>query len=228
MKACPTNAISSTWGQAGQKIKRRCFVDEETIAARDSQASVSLTRKTVFYGLVSIITALASLVGTVYVGLFTNMKAFMTVDLYQEMNSMYLVTFLLWSIASVMLLFTGIFAVRSRKDTEAIISIKEKARIALFFGIAGIPFMIGGIVLNVETLMSYFQPALFSASFFAAIPLALILSGILRRFARDEQAGETPRAGRKAAWVIWSVLYVLNIAVTPALLALLYSLTLVA
>ena len=185
-------------GQAGQKIKRRCFVDEETIAARDSQASVSLTRKTVFYGLVSIITALASLVGTVYVGLFTNMKAFMTVDLYQEMNSMYLVTFLLWSIASVMLLFTGIFAVRSRKDTEAIISIREKARIALFFGIAGIPFMIGGIVLNVETLMSYFQPALFSASFFAAIPLARILSGILRRFARDEQAGETPRAGRKA------------------------------
>jgi len=42
----------------------------------------------------------------------------MTIDFYQSMNCLYIVTFLLWTIATVLLLLTGVFAVRYRKDPE--------------------------------------------------------------------------------------------------------------
>ena len=47
-------------------------------------------------------------------------------------------TGLLWTIGSVILVFTGIFAILGRRDPERIKTIPEKARAALIFGIAGL------------------------------------------------------------------------------------------
>ena len=229
IKACPMEAISSTWGQVAQKIRSRCFVDEEAGASVPAPTldgvSSSLTKKTMFYGIVTIITGLLVMYGNLVAGLFGNMNSRMTVDVYQEMNGLYILTFLLWTIASVLLLLTGIFAVRFRKDPEAIMSIVEKVKVALYFEIAGLLVSIVGAVMDLGTFMLYFQPALFAASFFIGVPIAVCMGKVLRSSVCRVRDGESPGRGKSAAWGILSVLYVLNLSLAPVILIFIYQLT---
>lgn len=225
MKACPMEAISSTWGQTAQKIKSRCFVDEDTKAIEAEQAPLEahsiLTKRTTFFGVVTIITGLLALFGIGYAGLFLNIDSRLTVDVYQEMNGLYILAFLLWTIADVLLLLTGIFALRHRRDPEAISSIVEKVKIALCFELAGLLVTAVGIALDVKSIMAYFQPALYGASFFLGVPIATRLGAILRRDARSFKEGESTEKPKRASWVVLAILYILNLALAPIILGIL-------
>lgn len=229
MKACPTGAISSTWGLAAQKIKSRCFVDEETAAPAPAPdlngVSTSLTKKTVFYGVVTILTGLMSLIGTLIFGLFGGFTSRLSIDLYQSMNSLYIVSFLILTIAAAILLLTGLYAIRFRRDPEAIRSIVEKVKAALYFEIAGIVVCIIGIALDMGTFMLYFEPDLFAVSLFIGVPIAVCMSAVLRRAVPAEADGGVPakNTGRNAAWGILSVLAILNLFISPVVLVALNS-----
>ena len=65
MGACPAGAIESTWHKTGQKIKRRCFIDDgdmlpARITAPDTDLSVS-SRKPIFLGILMIIAGAGNL-----------------------------------------------------------------------------------------------------------------------------------------------------------------------
>ena len=226
MSACPVGAISSTWGQTAQKVKSRCFVDEETAAgAASGEASKSVAGKTVFYGVLTIITGLLTVTGNFYFGLFSNMKSLLTVDLYQEMNSLYLLTFLLWTIASVLLVIAGIYAIRKRRDTEAALSAVEKARAALWFEIAGLVVAVVGIAMDLGTVMLYFEPSLMTTPFFIGVPIAVWMGAALRKDARIENEGENAKGGRKGLWIFLTILWFLNLLMLPAILAGIYKMS---
>ena len=225
MSACPTGAISSTWGQTGQKIKNRCFIDEETAATASSGgSSLPLARKTAAYGVMTLVTGLVTIVGNCYVGLISSMKSLLTVDIYQEMNNLYLLTFLLWTIASVLLSIAGIYAIRHRNDPEAALSAAEKAKAALLFELAGLVVAVVGIIMDLRTLSIYFQPSLLTTPFFFGVPIAVWLGAFLRKTACMEIDGESPGRGRRALWIFLILLWVLNLLMLPLILISLYSL----
>jgi len=142
------------------------------------------------------------------------------------MNCLYIVTFLLWTIATALLLLTGVFAVLYRRDPEKIRSLAEKVRIALFFEIAGLLVAIAGIVMDMGTLMSYVNPAIYAVSFFLGVPIALCMGSVLRRSVCSETGGEVSGrgTGRNISWIILSVLYVLNLIAFVVVLVWLSSL----
>lgn len=222
MKACPTGAISSTWGKAAQKIKKRCFVDEEEMPAA-SAASGSLEKRTVFFGILTVATGLITMYGTLVMGLFYNMLSFLTIDLYYEMNSLYLVTFFLWSIGSIILVVSGVYAIMHRKDPEAISSLAEKTGAAFMFELAGLPLIIIGIVKDPGTLMAFLEPSLFSPSFFFGVPLAGALAKILSGCAKSEKSGEESGNKSRLLWALLSFLYIINLTFLPILLTALNS-----
>jgi len=230
IKACPAGAISSTWGQTAERIKSRCFVDDETEvsvpAPGSNGVSESLTKKTLFYGIMTIITGLPAVLGIMFLGVYGNMQSRMTIDFYQSMNCLYIVTFLLWTIATVLLLLTGVFAVRYRKDPETIKSLAEKVKAALFFEIAGFLVSIAGIAMDMGTVMSYVNPAIYALPFFLGVPIAACMGSVLRRSACIGTGGEVSGkgTGRNIFWIILSVLYVLNLCAFVAVLAALQSL----
>ena len=226
MNACPAGAISSTWRQTGQKIKSRCFVDEEMSAAASSGGySLPLARKTAVCGVMTLITGLVTIIGNCYVGLISNMHSLLTVDAYQEMNAMYLLTFFLYTIASALLMIAGIYAIWHRKDPEAALSAVEKAKAALWFEIAGLVVSIIGIIMDPGTLMLYFQPSLLTLPFFFGVPIAVWMGAFLRKAAFMEKEGESVGKGRMAKWIFLITLWILNLLMMPLILAGLHSLT---
>lgn len=225
MSACPVGAISSTWGQTGQKIKKRCFVDEETAATADSSgSSLPLARKTAVYGVMTLITGLVTIIGNCYVGLISNMMSLLTVEVYQEMNNLYLLTFLLWTIASVLLVIAGIYAIRHRNDPEAALSAVEKAKAALWFEISGLVVSVVGIIMDLGTLMLYFQPSLLTTPFFVGVPIAVWMGAFLRKDVCRERDGKTSEKGRMALWIFLILLWILNLLMLPLILTGLHSL----
>ena len=226
MSACPVGAISSTWGQTGQKIKNRCFVDEETAAtAASSGSSLPLARKTAVYGVMTLITGLVTIIGNCYVGLISNMMSLLTVEVYQEMNNLYLLTFLLWTIASVLLVIAGIYAIRHRNDPEAALSAVEKAKAALWFEITGLVVSVVGIIMDLGTLMLYFQPSLLTTPFFVGVPIAVWMGAFLRKDACRERDGKNSGRGRMVLWIFLILLWILNLLMLPLILTGLHSLT---
>ena len=187
--------------------------------------SASLTKKTVFYGIVTILTGLMSLIGTLIFGLFGGFTSRLTIDFYQNMNSLYIVSFLILTIAAAILLLTGLYAIRFRRDPEAIRSIVEKVKAALYFEIAGIVVCIIGVALDMGTFMLYFKPDLFAVSLFIGVPIALCMGAVLRRAVPAAAEGGVPAKNtrRSAAWGILSVLAVLNLFVSPVVLVVLNS-----
>ena len=225
MSACPVGAISSTWRQTGQKIKSRCFVDEETSATVTADgSSQTLVKKTALYGILTIITGLVTVVGNFYFGLFSNMKSLLTVDIYQEMNALYLLTFLLWTIASVLLVIAGIYAIQHRNDPESALSAAEKAKVALCFEITGLVVAVVGIIMDLGTAMLYFNPSILTTPFFVGVPIAIWMGAFLKKVACMEKDGESAGKGMKALWIFLISLWILNLLMLPVILAGLYQL----
>lgn len=104
-------------------------------------------------------------------------------------------------------------------------SIVEKVKVALYFEIAGLLVSIVGAVMDLGTFMLYFQPALFAASFFIGVPIAVCMGKVLRSSVCRVRDGESPGRGKSAAWGILSVLYVLNLSLAPVILIFIYQLT---
>ena len=225
MSACPVGAISSTWGQTAQKVKSRCFVDEETVVeAAAGGFSKAITGKTALYGVMTVITGLVTVAGNFYFGLFSNMQSLLTVDIYQEMNALYLLTFLLWTIASVLLVIAGIYAIRNRRDPEAALSAAEKAKAAFWFEIAGLVVAVTGIVMDLRTVMLYFEPSLVTTPFFIGVPIAVWMGKALRKDARMEKDGESS-GKRRTLWIILTLLWILNLLMLPLVLSGIYKLS---
>ena len=192
-----------------------CFVPDGLSSGGSSQ---SLAGKTMVYGIMTAITGLVTVVGNGFAGLITDMRSLLTIDVYQDMNYMYLITFLLWTTASVLLTISGIYAIRHRNDPEAALSAVEKAKAALWFEIAGLVIALVGIITSPGTFMLYFGPSLLTAPFFLGVPIAVWMGAFLKKDACMERDGEIARRGRMVLCIFLITLWTLNILLMPVVL----------
>ncbi|MBR2682740.1 MAG: 4Fe-4S binding protein [Atopobiaceae bacterium] len=153
MAACPTGAISSTWGKMGQTVKSRCFVDDEDIAnAAAAPATTSVVRPgTIRYlGILMLVGGLVGFATCCYFGLYKDFLYRMTVAKLEHVGMASLVLGSMKLIATTIVAFTGFFLIRNANDAEKVKTASEKVRIAFILYLLGIVAFVIGLAFDVN------------------------------------------------------------------------------
>ena len=151
--ACPTGALSSTWGKMGHSIKSHCFVDDEPIAeiakAPATRSSVS-PRVIRYVGILMLAGGLVAIATGCYFGLYSDFFNRMTVAKLDHLGpgSLFLGSAKL--LAAGMVTFTGLFLLRNANDAEKAKSAKEMTLIALVLYVLGIVVFIVSLIIDVN------------------------------------------------------------------------------
>lgn len=215
MAACPTGAIESTWGRVGQKIKSRCFRDDgDNLPARrtetETTASVSAGEgseltvsrgKPIFLGILMLFAGAISLLLSVLMPVVSNLSSHFLIDIYQDTNVASVFMGILWCVASVIVIMTGVYTIRYRELPERLLSINEKLRAAWIIALIGVAIGAAGVVANIKTLSGFFTPLLLNQFIYAWVPVLMLQVWMMCR--------ETE--GKKCSRVLWVILSIVNI-----------------
>ena len=127
--ACPKEAISSTWGKTRASVINRCFIDDTNMVS-NSEAAVTprfVETSAIFLGI--------SLIMSSIVGVFFSIVELYTTITYPVIHQiysmpMYGIPYIVLSLAAFIMMFlTGIYVIRYRKDSDRLLSVKEKGRL---------------------------------------------------------------------------------------------------
>lgn len=195
--ACPTGAIESTWGRTGRKVQARLCV-EDTAKAGGEQALNTAPGNAIFLGIVMITGALSCLIMAI-INLHLMFSQHEIADVYRSIVPTYIGFQILWLTACVMVLFTGIYALRYRNEPVRLLSLGEKIRIAVLLAILGVVVGVLSALLDIRVVGTLFTPVFLEWYVIIGIPLLLPLCGLLRRKLEGKKAPQ-------AAWVIGSIL----------------------
>lgn len=214
MAACPAGAIESTWHKTGQKIKRRCFIDDgdvlpvraaaygpapEVSAAEGVTLSVS-RGKPVFLGILMLIAG----VSTFYVAADYASSIFVShfmIDLYRDANLGTAAMCILWSVSAVIVFLTGVYTIRFRELPERLLSVNEKLRAAWIIAVIGLVTGIAGVIASPVLLGGMITPVLFNTFIFAWIPVLMFQVWLMCR----------EIDGRKSSQILWWIMSIINI-----------------
>lgn len=230
MAACPTGAIESTWGRMGQKIKSRCFRDDgDILPARKKEAettayvpsdediALSVSRgKAVFLGILMLIAGAISLILSVLMPVVSNLSSHFLIDIYQDTNVASVFMGILWCVASVIVILTGVYTIRFRKLPERLTSINEKLRAAWIIALIGVAIGAAGAVANIKTLSSIFTPMLLNPFIYACVPVLMLQ---VRMMCRETE-------GKKCSRGLWAIMSIVNILLALSTLLVLIILNL--
>ncbi len=230
MAACPTGAIESTWGRMGQKIKSRCFRDDgDILPARKKEAettayvpsdegiALSVSRgKAVFLGILMLIAGTISLILSVLMPVVSNLSSHFLIDIYQNTNVASVFMGILWCVASVIVILTGVYTIRFRKLPERLTSINEKLRAAWIIALIGVAIGAAGAVANIKTLSSFFTPMLLNPFIYACVPVLMLQ---VRMMCRETE-------GKKCSRGLWVIMSIVNILLALSTLLVLIILNL--
>ena len=230
MSACPVGAISSTWRQTGQKIKSRCFRDDgDILPARKKEAettayvpsdegiALSVSRgKAVFLGILMLIAGTISLILSVLMPVVSNLSSHFLIDIYQNTNVASVFMGILWCVASVIVILTGVYTIRFRKLPERLTSINEKLRAAWIIALIGVAIGAAGAVANIKTLSSFFTPMLLNPFIYACVPVLMLQ---VRMMCRETE-------GKKCSRGLWVIMSIVNILLALSTLLVLIILNL--
>ena len=230
MAACPTGAIESTWGRMGQKIKSRCFRDDvDILPARKKEAettayvpsdegiALSVSRgKAVFLGILMLIAGAISLILSVLMPVVSNLSSHFLIDIYQDTNVASVFMGILWCVASVIVILTGVYTIRFRKLPERLLSINEKLRAAWIIALIGVAISAAGAVANIKTLSSFFTPMLLNPFIYACVPVLMLQ---VRMMCRETE-------GKKCSRGLWVIMSIVNILLALSTLLVLIILNL--
>ena len=213
ISACPKEAISSTWGNARKNITSRCFIDD---TVSDSQLNAAeLTPqpgKALVFGIILILFGVIGLIG----GVIGVINAFQYNLVYGMETPMTGIAYSLFKLAScIILLATGVYAIRNRYQAEKLLVLRERVACAVITLIIGLVVM--GIVtaMNSEAIGPY---ALYTLVFFimAFSPLLIPFASSLEKQIKGQKAG--------AGWAILLVILTLAILGQLTFLAMAYGL----
>ena len=230
MAACPIGAIESTWGRMGQKINSRCFRDDgDILPARKKEAEttayvpsdedieLSVSRgKAVFLGILMLIAGAISLILSVLMPVVSNLSSHFLIDIYQDTNVASVFMGILWCVASVIVIMTGVYTIRYRKLPERLLSINEKLRAAWIIALIGVAIGAAGAVANIKTLSSFFTPMLLNPFIYACVPVLMLQ---VRMMCRETE-------GKKCSRGLWAIMSIVNILLALSTLLVLIILNL--
>lgn len=195
--ACPTGAIESTWGRTGRKVQARLCV-EDTAKEGGEQALNPARGNAIFLGIVMISGALSCLIMAM-INLHLMFSQHAMADAIRSIIPTYFGLQILWLAACVMVLFTGIYALRYRNEPVRLLSLGEKTRIAVLLAILGVVVAVLSALVDIRVIGTLFTPVFLEWYVIIGIPLLLPLCGLLRRKLEGKKAPQ-------AAWVIMSII----------------------
>ena len=210
ISACPKGAISSTWRQTQDKIKSRCFVDDDEVNTKSVNISPGIRNKVIFFGIATILLGLFSVFVTFFYGIFVSLDGRMTIDEYADIYPMYLAFDTVLAISAAMLLLIGIYTLKNRNNPKALMSVKEKTSFVFVLNVIAFVLGIIGAVIDIKNLGVIFIPIRFGAGFIVGTLIALLMGSLLKKML---QTGKE----HNVRWIILSVLYVLNVLYLPLL-----------
>ena len=149
--ACPTGALSTTWGKLGQSVKSRCFVDDGPVveAAKASATGSSVSPRVIRYvGILMLVGGLVGIATGCYFGLYHDFLNRMTVA---ELNHLGPGSLFLGSaklLAASMVAFTGLFLLRNINNAEKAKSAKEMTLIALALYVLGVVVYVVSLIID--------------------------------------------------------------------------------
>lgn len=212
--ACPTGAIESTWHKTGQKIRSRCFIDdgdllpagtegkENNIASSDAEAASAKSgiKKPVFLGALMIIGGASSIFAAIKYIVASSLESHYTIDVYQDANIGVALGGTLWCVASVIVLLSGVYAMRFSEMEERLMSIGEKLKIARKTALFGLLVIFAGIIFSPQTLMDGIVALLYDFYVLIGIPLMMLQVRLMNR----------EMEGKKIAQPVWWIMSVIN------------------
>ena len=232
MAACPAGALESTWHKTGQKIKKRCFIDdgelipakltaakdalaEDTAAAAEgAETKTDFGRRAVFLGILMAAAGASSIYVAIRGAILSPLIGHFTIEAYQDMNTLTAVMGALWVAAAVVIFLTGIYTIVYRNERERLLSVDEKLKLAHRAALIGVLVGIIGVVLDLGMLMTFLTPMIMDTFIYLWIS---VLRLQVRRMYKDMAAGQ--KSG--ASWWILSVINILLVLTSPWLFFLL-------
>lgn len=210
--SCPEGAISSTWAKSRDRIKSRCFVDDDTAGASYGEVSATVKNKATAFGIMTILFSAFSMFSTFFYGLFSAVFDKLTIELYEEAFPGYIVFDVVLSASSFMLLMIGIYTLINRKKAGALVSVHEKTMVVFFLNVLAFVIAVIGSVIDQTDYAVIFAQMMYAIAYVAGVPFAVWLSSILKKDIRDGKK-------RNFSWVILSLFYLSFTCYVPILFA---------
>ena len=210
--ACPKGAISSTWGLKRDKIKERCFIDDEKTEAKASETSVK--NKAVVFGILTVIHGLYALYMSFYRVFYPSISNRLTLDNYNDYFPAYLVFEGLLVIASAGFLFTGIYLIISCGRSDRLVSVNEKVAFAFIMMIAAYVIGIVGAIIDPKTKSQIFGVTIYyyASTIFGILVALFLASGVKKMIL----TGDSDKK-RTVIWMLFLFLYLAALFLTQAM-----------
>ena len=210
--ACPKGAISSTWGLKRDKIRERCFIDDEKTETKASEGPVK--NKAVVFGILTVIHGLYAVYMIFNQVFYPSIINRLTIDTYNDYFPAYLVFEGLLVIAAAMLLFTGIYLIISCGRSDRLISVVEKITAALIMIVAAYVIGIVGAIIDPKTKSQILGVTIYYyASTVFGILIALFLAAGIKKMILT---GDSDKK-RTIIWMLFSFLYLAALFLTQAM-----------
>ena len=200
--ACPKGAIASTWSLGADKIRERCFIDDDKpeVTAGDS----SVRSMALIFGIITVVHGIYALYRNFWELFFQYISQRLTIDVYNEHLPTYLVFYGVLVISAVLLLLTGIYVLKNSDQNGKLVSVVEKITAVIIVMIIAHVIGIVGAIIDPKT-----KPLVLGATLYyifsqiVGVIIAFFLSLELKKMIMSKEADKKRRVVR----IILSVLY---------------------
>ena len=201
--SCPKGAISSTWGQKIDKVKSRCFVDEDEGALNLTELPKEISKKATFFGAIAIISGICGVCATYLFALRSAFISKLTIEIYKDYLPTYFILDGLLVVAAALLLIVGIYAIAKKEDAKALLTLPEKSISIVIVLAIGYLIAFVGCIIDSRTYGQIMIPTTYDAAFLLTSVVAVPLSIALKNTILGKE--------NKKLWRLLSVLYVLSL-----------------
>ena len=222
IKACPKGAITSTWGVTQQKIKSRCFIDDEAIAkaAVDQAPAAELPKQEKIIATIMGVLMTAGGAASAFLGLrfgvYSDFRMRMSIEALANVMPGSFVYECFKVLASCIVFATGIYVLRYRADGERLKTVSEKMRIAFLTYLLCIVSLVVSVFINFTTISLSTNNIVYNFFPLLGIPMLWAASAALRKRIQD---------GKFKALTVVLLVLVAVVTILAVILALLFIFT---
>jgi ferredoxin len=191
IKACPKGAITSTWGVTQQKIKSRCFIDDEAIAkaAVEQAPAAELPKQEKIIATIMGVLMTAGGAASAFLGLrfgvYSDFRMRMSIEALASVMPGSFVYECFKVLASCIVFATGIYVLRYRADGERLKTVSEKMRIAFLTYLLCIVSLVVSVFINFTTISLSTNNIVYNFFPLLGIPMLWAASAALRKRIQD-------------------------------------------
>ena len=192
LRACPTGALSSTWGTMRTNVASRCIVDDEVASTASASSTNRELALTTMLGIIMTVGGLCSFIMSVALNVYQDIYVRFSVE---EMANVHHGSVLFGATkvaASLIIFMAGIYLLYKRNNVDVVKGVSEKLRIAHHVYFFGLVVLMISIVIDLHTLAGLLTPLL--ANFFCLLGIPFIrgaATGINQRL-EGKSAKQTP------------------------------------